>query len=94
MRDIEQVRKYLDQFSKIVELDSAYLELNDFTRPLEGIGVDIYNEKIEALNRVAERYNIDIDFKEPMDDFRSGYCHGLYDALKWIVGEDVYFSIW
>lgn len=93
MRDIEQVRKYLDQFSKIVGLYSAYLEFNDYTRPLEGIDVDIYNEKIEALNRLAERYNVDIDFKEPMDDFRIGYYHGLYDALKWIVGEDVDFSI-
>jgi hypothetical protein len=43
-------------------------------------------ECFEAADRVCKKYNIDFD--EPVSDWKYGYWSGILAALRWVCGDD------
>ena len=84
MRSKEEICEYMNEaYDRVwlVRKQNLFFNLIDGT---EIINADILDGMNKAIDKVCEKYNIDVS--EPVSDWDYGYWSGILAALRWVVG--------
>lgn len=86
MRTKEEIQEYESEAFDRVWLVRKQDMFANMLAGTESIQADILDGCLKEIDRVCKEYNI--DFKEPVSDWKYGYWSGILAALRWVMGDE------